>query len=90
MQQTYPREWVISGSSLFREYDAGAIQENLNWLREDAFRITISSRKLPSGIKLTKREKWYDTEYEEMPIQPSVIEVSYRHLLLFQCVRRAN
>jgi insulysin len=75
MHQTYPREWVISGSSLFREYDPHVIQENLEWLREDGFRMTISTRNLPNGIVLTKREKWYDTEYEEMPILQSVIDV---------------
>jgi hypothetical protein len=51
------------------------IQENLEWLREDGFRMTISTRSLPKGIVLTKREKWYDTEYEEMPILQSVIDV---------------
>lgn len=76
MHQNYPRHWIISGSSLIREYDPVMIQEHLDWLREDGFRLTISTRKQPEGIVLTKKEKWYETEYEEMLILPSVIKVS--------------
>ncbi|KAI8581774.1 hypothetical protein K450DRAFT_231119 [Umbelopsis ramanniana AG] len=74
MHQNYPREWVISASSLIREYDAGLIQDHLAWLDENAFRLTLTTRNPPKGIELTKREQWYETEYEEMPMQQSIID----------------
>jgi insulysin len=76
MHQNYPRECIISASSLIREYDADLIQDHLAWLDENGFRLTLTTRNIPKGIELTKREKWYETEYEEMPMQQSVIDVS--------------
>jgi insulysin len=76
MHQNYPREWVVSASSLIRDFDAELIQDHLAWLNEDSFRLTLTTRNIPNGITLSKREKWYGTEYEEIPMKQSVIDVS--------------
>ncbi|KAM3582295.1 metalloprotease [Umbelopsis sp. WA50703] len=68
MQHGYPPENVLSGPSLIHEYDPELITENLNWLGDDNFRVTLTSQKFPGGIKPTKKERWYGTEYEVVNI----------------------
>ncbi|KAG0165438.1 Insulinase (Peptidase M16) [Apophysomyces sp. BC1034] len=68
MQSNYPPQYIISGSSLAREFDPRLIEEHLDLLRPDNFRLTISSQEFPFDIKCTQVEQWYRTEYEVVPI----------------------
>ena len=67
MQKPYPREWLLSGSSLIRKFDADAIKQALAFLRPDNFRLAIVSQNLSED--LDQRERWYGTEYrcEKIP-----------------------
>lgn len=61
MQRCYPREWLLSGSSLIRSFDSHAISEALTYLRPDNYRLTIVSQSFPGDWD--QKEKWYGTEY---------------------------
>ncbi|CDH56832.1 a-pheromone processing metallopeptidase ste23 [Lichtheimia corymbifera JMRC:FSU:9682] len=63
MQHGYPAPFILSGPSLIREYNVDIINENLEYLRPDNFRIMVASQQPPNGAQFTMREKWYDTEY---------------------------
>jgi insulysin len=76
MQHNYPSDYILSGPSLIRDYDPALIKENLDWLNPDNFRIMLVSQTPPTGVSFTKREKWYDTEYEVVDFDSSLIEVS--------------
>src|SRR6187549_2810905 len=67
MQKPLPREWLLSGQSLLRKFDAKLIERALDCLRPDNFRMTIVSRNYPGNWD--KTEKWYGTEYrhEQIP-----------------------
>ena len=66
MQNPLPREWLLSGETLIRKFDADAITIALSFLRADNFRLTLVSQKLPGNWD--KTEKWYGTEYRVEPI----------------------
>jgi len=61
MQRPLPREWLLSGHSKLRKFDAKLIKDGLACLRPDNFKLTIVSRDLPG--KWDNKEKWYGTEY---------------------------
>ena len=61
MQKPFPREWLLSGQRLIREFDEKAIAEALTYLRADNFRLTLVSQEFPGDWD--KKEKWYGTEY---------------------------
>ena len=61
MQKPLPREWLLSGETLIRKFDAKAISTALNYLRPDNYRLTIVSQQYPGDWD--QREKWYGTEY---------------------------
>ncbi|KAG5930400.1 hypothetical protein E4U42_001646 [Claviceps africana] len=61
MQKPLPREWLLSGESRMRKFDASVIARALEKLRPDNFRMTIVSRNFPSNWD--RKEKWYGTEY---------------------------
>ncbi|KAG6008577.1 hypothetical protein E4U21_004217 [Claviceps maximensis] len=61
MQKPLPREWLLSGESRLRKFDASAISRALDKLRPDNFRMTIVSNNFPGNWD--KKEKWYGTEY---------------------------
>ncbi|KAG6014527.1 hypothetical protein E4U43_006434 [Claviceps pusilla] len=67
MQKPLPREWLLSGESRLRKFDAPVIAGALDKLRPDNFRMTIVSRNFPGNWD--KKEKWYGTEYryEKIP-----------------------
>jgi insulysin len=77
MQHDYPSEFILSGPSLIRSYDAKLIQDNLSWLRPDNFRIMLASHQAPNGVEFTEREQWYETEYCVHDFEPSFMEVSW-------------
>lgn len=62
MQKPLPREWLLSGYSRLRKFDAEKISTGLNCLRTDNFRMQISSQTFPGGWD--SKEKWYGTEYK--------------------------
>ncbi|MCJ1310738.1 Insulinase (Peptidase M16) [Agyrium rufum] len=67
MQKCLPRDWLMSGSRLIRQFDADAITHALNFLRTDAYRLTIVSKEFPGDWD--QKERWYGTEYrvEKIP-----------------------
>ncbi|TFB05329.1 Putative zinc protease [Trichoderma ghanense] len=61
MQKPFPREWLLSGYSLMRAFDADLIQQALAKIRPDNLRLCVVSQTFPGTWE--KREKWYGTEY---------------------------
>jgi len=68
MQKTLPREWLLSGTSRLRRFDAKAIVQAMQYLREDNFRLMLVSQEYPGDWD--QRERWYGTEYkvEKIPL----------------------
>jgi insulysin len=62
MQQPLPREWLLSGRSKLRKFDAAAILEALEYLQLNNFRMLIVSQELAGDLDQT--EKWYSTKYK--------------------------
>lgn len=67
MQKPLPREWLLSGQSRLRIFDAKLIEDALSMIRPDNMRMVIVSRNSPGNWD--KKEKWYGTEYryEKVP-----------------------
>ena len=61
MQHPLPRDWLLSGTSVIRKFDAQAITQALSYLRPDNYRLTLVSQTFPGDWD--QREKWYGTEY---------------------------
>lgn len=78
MQENLPPQWTISGGHLLRKYDPELINQHLDLLRPNNFRLTLASQEFPNGIKCTKVEKWYSTEYEDMPLSQDLLSVSQK------------
>lgn len=72
MQRPLPREWLLSGTSKLRKYDADLIRKGLDCLRPDNFRMSIVSREVPG--KWEHKEKWYGTEYSVSKIPSELME----------------
>lgn len=66
MQKPLPREWLLSGQSRLRTFDADVISEGLQRLRPDNFRMTIVSRDFPGDWD--RQERWYGTEHKSEKI----------------------
>ncbi|KAK8089998.1 peptidase M16 inactive domain-containing protein [Apiospora hydei] len=62
MQKPLPREWLLSGQSRLRKFDADLIAKGLDCLRPDNFRMTLVSRDYPGDWD--QKEKWYGTDYK--------------------------
>lgn len=75
MQHGYPAPFILSGPSLIREYNVDIINENLEYLRPDNFRIMVASQQPPNGAQFTMREKWYDTEYNVLEFSDQLKKV---------------
>ncbi|PHH91307.1 hypothetical protein CDD83_1011 [Cordyceps sp. RAO-2017] len=69
MQKPLPREWLLSGHSRLRTFDAELIEKALSTIRPDNLRMMVVSRNPP--VDCTAKEKWYGTEYryERIPDQ---------------------
>ncbi|OJJ32764.1 hypothetical protein ASPWEDRAFT_52909 [Aspergillus wentii DTO 134E9] len=61
MQKPYPREWLLSSSSL-RKFDPELIKKALSYFRADNFRIITVAQDYPGDWD--SKEKWYGTEYK--------------------------
>ena len=68
MQKPLPREWLLSGTKLIRDFDATAIIKAMSYLRTDNYRLTIVSQEFPGDWD--HKEKWYGTEYRTERIPP--------------------
>lgn len=68
MQKPLPREMLLSGSSVLREFDSVAISRGLSYLRTDNYRLTIVSQHFPGDWD--QKERWYGTEYKVKRIEP--------------------
>lgn len=62
MQKPLPRERLLSGTSVIRQFDSEAITKGLSYLRPDNYRLTIVSQNFPGDWD--QKEKWYGTEYK--------------------------
>lgn len=71
MQKELPRNWLLSGTSKFRKFDAKAIVQAMQYLREDNFRLMLVSQEYPG--EWGEREKWYGTEYKVDQIPTHVL-----------------
>ncbi|CAB4464914.1 unnamed protein product [Rhizophagus irregularis] len=71
IQTPYPREWVLSGPYLIREYDPKLIEESLEWLRPDNFFLELVSQTFTG---LDQKEKWYGTEYKVEPLSYGLLQ----------------
>ncbi|KAL1917702.1 uncharacterized protein VTP21DRAFT_3536 [Calcarisporiella thermophila] len=79
MQRPYPPEWILSGSSLIREWDPDCIRrEGLNYLRPDAFRAFLISQKFDLPVELNKQERWYGTEYHVEKLSENLMKTISR------------
>lgn len=72
MQKPLPREYLLSGTSKFRKFDAQAIVNAMQFLKEDNFRLMIVSQDFPGGWN--EKEKWYGTDYKVDTIPDDVIQ----------------
>lgn len=73
MQQPYPREWILSGPYLTREFDLELIQNTLLCLSPEKCRVFVAAQQLPDGSKVwDKKERWYGTEYKLQPLNSSL------------------
>jgi insulysin len=61
MQKPLPREWLLSGPLLIRDFNSADISKALSYLTAENYRLTIVSQDFPGNWD--KREKWYGTEY---------------------------
>ncbi|CAG8782773.1 45453_t:CDS:10 [Gigaspora margarita] len=71
MQRPYPRELILSGPHLLREYKPELIAEGLDYLTWDKCIITLSSKLLKG---LDKKEKWFGVEYKMEPINEKLLK----------------
>ncbi|KAK9468790.1 Metalloenzyme, LuxS/M16 peptidase-like protein [Lipomyces arxii] len=72
MQQDLPREWLLSGIALYREFDKDEISRSANYFNPGAFRYTLVSQDYPGDWD--KKEKWYGTEYKIEDIKSKLLE----------------
>lgn len=70
MQKPLPREWLLSAHK-FRKFDAKAIVNAMQFLREDNFRLMIVSQDYP--VDYDQKEQWYGTDYKVEKIPENVI-----------------
>ena len=68
MQKALPRELLLSGERVVREYNEAEIEKGLSWLRSDNYRIHVTSQEFPGDWD--QKEKWYGTEYriQDVPL----------------------
>ncbi|CEH18771.1 related to ste23-metalloprotease involved in a-factor processing [Ceraceosorus bombacis] len=81
MQMPFPREWVLSGPYLTREFDQDLIRKTIDCLTPANCRITVAAQKMPDGSKdWAAREKWYGTEYKLTALPETLLRPSNGHV----------
>lgn len=74
MQLPYPREWVLSGPYLTREFEPTQIREVAQCLSATNCRVTVAAQSMPDGSQTwDQKETWYGTEYKLMPIPSQLL-----------------
>lgn len=71
MQKQLPRNWLLSSTSKLRKFDAKAIVQAMQYLREDNFRLMLVSQEYPG--EWGQKEKWYGTDYRVEKIPTDVL-----------------
>ena len=79
MQKPLPREWLLSGQSRLRTFEPKIIEEALDKITPDNFRMTIVSQNFPGNWD--KKEKWYGTEYRYEKIPDDLMSELRRAIL---------
>jgi insulysin len=75
MQMPYPREWVLSGPYLTREFDPTMIRELADCLSPANCRVAVAAQALPDGTTAwDKKERWYGTEYKITPLSQKILQ----------------
>ena len=75
MQVDYPREWILSGPYLTREFNLDLIKALLDQLKPSTCRVFVAAQRLPDGTESwDQKEKWYGTEYKLMGLPESLLE----------------
>ncbi|KAL1897206.1 hypothetical protein Cpir12675_002463 [Ceratocystis pirilliformis] len=72
MQRPFPREWILSGTSKYREFNTKLIEQVIGSITPDNFRMTIVSKTYPGDWD--QREKWYKTEYKQVDMTNDFIK----------------
>lgn len=75
MQRPYPREWLLSGAHLIREFQPDLIAKGIEQLTPKKFRLTTVTQIPPEGFgEMDLKEKWYGTEYRVDKISADLLE----------------
>lgn len=75
LHKPYPREWVISGPYILRNWDEGLIRESLALLDVERCRVNVWSQKKLEGVEWDKKERWYGTEYTVKELDQKIVKV---------------
>ncbi|SJX63498.1 related to STE23-Metalloprotease involved in a-factor processing [Sporisorium reilianum f. sp. reilianum] len=74
MQMPYPREWILSGAWLTRDFDRDLIKQTLDHLTPQNCRVVLMAKTLPDGTTTWEsKEKWYGTEYSIKPLPSQLL-----------------
>ena len=74
MQLPYPRDWVLSGPYLTRDFDPKQIRDVADCLNPTNCRVSVAAQSMPDGTKeWDQRETWYGTEYKLTPIPSQLL-----------------
>lgn len=79
MQRNYPREWILSGPYLPREFNKDLIRRLLEYFTPQKCRIYVTAQSKPDGSEVYEsKERWYGTEYtlEKLPDPTKLDSVS--------------
>ncbi|KJZ78997.1 hypothetical protein HIM_01770 [Hirsutella minnesotensis 3608] len=88
MQKPLPREWLLSGHSRLRSFDAKLIESALSMIRPENLRMMVVSRNYPGDWD--KKEKWYGTEYRYEKIPKDLMAELRRAMNLSSTERLAD
>lgn len=74
MQMPYPRESILSGAWLTRDFDRDLIKNTLEHLTPQNCRVIVTAKTLPDGsTNWEGKEKWYGTEYSIKPLPSQLL-----------------
>lgn len=79
----YPPKYLLTGDSLYFEYNRERIQDAINQLNKNKFNIMITStKKYDENILYDKVEQWFGTEYTERDV-PEKWTTSWNSTILY-------
>ena len=70
--QTYPQEAVLTGAYLSTDYDPALIESMTALLSPDNMILSVTARKFKGETDRT--EKWYGTEYTDVPLDGDTVK----------------